>query len=243
MIAKGRIERLRRGVSKWLVRVTPFRLLGGYKHPLKLELLGQGDGAWTIPTNVLGPTSICYCFGVGCDASFDVVLSKRYTCPVYSFDPTPSSIEYMSQHLDWPLVFKPWGIWSCDTTMALFHQDVSDVTNLSLINPGDFRGGKRADVELYSLKTIMQRLGHKKVALIKMDIEGAWFEVLQNMTESSIVPDVLCVEFDSPTSFLKVVKTIRLLRKAKLICIHRQRDDYMFVKEKFLAASGSPEVH
>lgn len=234
MITHGRIERLRRGFSKWMVRLIPLRLLGGYEHPIKLELLGQGDGAWTLPENCLNSASICYCFGVGCDASFDLDLAKRYACTVHSFDPTPSSIEYMNQHPDWPLVFKPWGVWSSDTKKALYHQDVTDNTNLSLINPGDFRGGKQTDVELFSLKTIMQRLGHKKATLIKMDIEGAWCEVLHNVATTAILPDILCVEFDSPTSVLKVVKTIRLLRKSGLVCVHRQRDDYLFVTEKIL---------
>ena len=234
MITHGRVERLRRGISKWLVRVTPFRLLGGRKHSLELESLGQGDGAWTIPESLLDSDSICYCFGVGCDASFDIALANQFGCHVHSFDPTPSSIEYMSQHPEWPLVFKPWGVWSSDTTMALFHQDASDDTNLSLINPGDFRGGKQSDVELFSLKTIMQRLGHSKITMIKMDIEGAWFEVLRSMAAAGIFPKVLCVELDSPTSILKVRKIIRLMRVAGLVCIHRQRDDYLFVTERHL---------
>lgn len=235
MISHGRVERLRRGISKWLVRLTPLRLLGGHKHPIKLEALGQGDGAWTLPENCLDSASVCYCFGVGCDASFDLALEKRYACAVHSFDPTPSSIEYMSRQPDWPLVFKPWGIWSCDTKKALFHQDVTDNTNLSLINPGEARGGKQTEVELFSIKTIMQRLRHEKVTLIKMDIEGAWFEVLQDIAGNKLLPDVLCVEFDSPTSLLKVLKIIRLLRKAGLVCVHRKRDDYLFVAEKSLA--------
>ena len=235
MIIHGRIERIRRGLSKWLVRIIPLRLLGGQRSVLKLETLGQGDGAWSVPENILDSSSICYSFGIGCNASFDVSLAQHYACLVYCFDPTPSSIEYMCQYSDWPLEFKPWGIWSCDTTKALYYQDISDETNLSLINPGEFRGGKQGDVELFSLKTIMQRLGHEKVTLIKMDVEGAWFNVLQDIAVHAILPDILCVEFDSPTSLLRVVKTIRKLGEAKLICIHRQRDDYLFVNESMLS--------
>lgn len=230
MITHGRIERVRRGLSKCLVRLIPLRLLGGDKVKPNLERLGKGDGAWTIPRKALDSGAVCYCFGVGCDASFDLALAERYSVQIHSFDPTPSSIEYMRQHSDWPVIFHPWGIWNLDTTKSLFQQDIYDNTNLSLINPGNYRGGKQVDVELCSMKTILQRLGHEKIALIKMDIEGAWFEVLQDMIENTIIPDILCVEFDSPTSLAKVYKIIKRLRNAGLICIHRQKDDYLFTK-------------
>jgi hypothetical protein len=55
------------------------------------------------------------------------------------------------------------------------------------------------------------------------------------MVAYAIVPDVLCVEFDSPTSLVKVVKTIKRLSKAGLTCIHRQKDDYLFVKKTKIA--------
>ncbi len=234
MVSHGRVERFRRGLFKWMVRLTPLRLLGGRKHSLKLVALGQGDGSWTVADGLLGDSSVCYCFGIGCDASFDVALVERYACKVFSFDPTPSSIEYMGQHADWPLTFSPWGVWSSDMKMPLYRQDVADDTNLSVIDSGTSRGGKQAEVEFCSLPTIMQRLGHQNITLLKMDIEGAWFEVLGNMLLHSIVPEALCVEFDSPTSLLRVLTTIKNLRQAGLVCIHRDRDDYLFVRETAL---------
>lgn len=230
MITHGRIERIRRGVSKWFVRLVPLRLLGGRPLDIKLDRLGHGDGAWTIPQKALNPGAVCYCFGVGCDASFDLALAARHAIKVHSFDPTPSSIEYMGQHTEWPIKFHPWGVWRQDSVRTLYRQDSNDETNLSLLNPGSYRGGKQGEVELYSLNTIIQRLGHEYISLIKMDIEGAWYEVLKNMIENNIIPDVLCVEFDSPTSLLKVYGTIRRLRSSGLKCIHRHRDDYLFVK-------------
>ncbi len=233
----GRIERVRRGISKWLVRAVPLRCLGGRKLPIGLHKLGEGDGAWTVPNAILKRDDICYCFGIGCDASFDLALAEKFSVQVHSFDPTPSSIEYMNCLLKCPVAFHPWGLWNQDTIGSLFHQAVSDDTNLSLINPGNYRGGIQADVQLFRLKTIMQRLGHEKIALIKMDIEGAWYEVIKDMMENGLIPEVLCVEFDSPTSLPKVITTVWRLRKAGLCCIHRHRDDYLFVNQAWLRPS------
>ncbi|MDX2480283.1 MAG: hypothetical protein QNK24_08090 [Desulfuromusa sp.] len=234
MITHGRIERLQRGLSKWLVRLVPLTVLGGHKCSLALERIGIDDGSWTVPQNVLPPGAVCYCFGVGCDASFDIALAERSSVQIHSFDPTPSSIEYMNCHPEWPISFHPWGIWVKDSVGALYFQDRTDETNLSLLNPGSHRGGKQADVELCSLSTILQRLGHESVELIKMDIEGAWYEVVEDMIRTHIIPEILCVEFDSPTSLFKVISTIRRLRGVGLYCIHRDRDDYLFVSLNYL---------
>ena len=105
MITHGRIERIRRGLSKWLVRLVPLKLLGGRKSSLALERLGNGDGAWTVPKKDLTPGAVCYCIGIGCNASFDLALADRSSTQVHSFDPTPSSIEYMNRNPEWPINF------------------------------------------------------------------------------------------------------------------------------------------
>ena len=47
----------------------------------------------------------------------------------------------------------------------------------------------------YSLATIVERLGHKRIDLLKMDIEGAEYEVLEGLLDSPVLPDQLLVEF------------------------------------------------
>jgi FkbM family methyltransferase len=59
------------------------------------------------------------------------------------------------------------------------------------------RGSARAAVELpvQRLTTIMRDLGHDKINLLKMDIEGAEYSVLADLLASHIRVDQLLVEF------------------------------------------------
>ena len=101
-----------RGANKLIVRNMPLRLLGIQQVNIPFETLGIGEGSWSIPTESVNSNSICYCVGVGRDISFDLFLQKKYNCLVFSFDPTPSSIEYIESLGDIPISFHPWGIWN-----------------------------------------------------------------------------------------------------------------------------------
>jgi len=54
---------------------------------------------------------------------------------------------------------------------------------------------KRFEAPVYSLKTIMNKLGHQRLDLLKLDIEGGEYEVLNNLIASEIVVDQLLIEF------------------------------------------------
>ena len=84
-------------------------------------------------------------------------------------------------------------------------------------------------VECYTLQTVLQRLGHARVDLLKIDIEGAWMPVIENFVASGISPRIFCVEFDSPTSVFRVRKAVRLLSQVGLHMVHRRGDNYLFV--------------
>ena len=70
------------------------RMLTFSRGALDLKSLGTGDGASTVPVNLIVPESVCYCAGVGLDISFDIELAKL-GANVFCFDPTPRSIEFM----------------------------------------------------------------------------------------------------------------------------------------------------
>ncbi len=51
------------------------------------------------------------------------------------------------------------------------------------------------EVSAYSLTSITEQLGHRRIDLLKMDIEGAEYEVLEGLLESPVLPTQLLVEF------------------------------------------------
>jgi len=218
-----------RGLNKLMVRLLPPSLLFGRPIELDTMVLGEGDGSWRVPRSLPSPNPVCYCVGVGMDASFDRQLAEVLKAEVHSFDPTPTSVAYMRDAPD-GVAFHPWGVWDDDTELPMYHQDPGDAVNLSVINPGASRGGRQVTAEFLRLQTIMRHLGHTHIDLLKIDVEGAWWRILRDMCACGIVPGVLCVEFDSPTSVLRVFRMGRLLRRAGMRFVSRSRDDYLFVQ-------------
>jgi FkbM family methyltransferase len=196
---------------------------------LRLESLGEGDGAWIVPLELIIPGAICYCVGVGVNATFDVALAARSGTAVFAFDPTPRTVDYM-RALDPAakgITFLPVGVWNSDTTLRFYAPMNRRHANFSV---RDIHGtAEYFTAECHRMSSIMTRLGHSHVDLVKIDIEGAWYEVVSNMIEERSLPDILCVEFDTPTSLFKVLTTVRRLRAAGLSLVHRDRDNYLFV--------------
>lgn len=58
----------------------------------------------------------------------------------------------------------------------------------------------------------MDELGHTQVDLLKLDIEGAEYEVLHSVLKEGIAIKMICVEFDQPAPFRQMLHTLRLLR-------------------------------
>ena len=59
------------------------------------------------------------------------------------------------------------------------------------------KGNEYINVNVYKLKTIMNRLNHTKIDLLKIDIEGCECEVIEQMLLEKIYPLYLSVDFDT----------------------------------------------
>lgn len=227
--------RIRRKCDKMIVHTfLPF-LAKLQRGELELQRLGTDYGGWTVPVNLLNERSICYCVGVGIDASFDFVLVDMFGCKLFSFDPTPKAIDYMAhQKYDHDrLKFLPVGIWDKNTKLRFFAPAHPDQTSHSVY---DLHGsGKYFVAECRTLSSIMQQLGHEHIDLLKLDIEGAWRKVIQNIVDEQIRISILCVELDSPTSLRRVLWVIRTLQSIGFALAHFKKDNYLFVQETLLS--------
>ena len=52
------------------------------------------------------------------------------------------------------------------------------------------------EADCRTIKTLMQTFGHAELSLLKLDVEGAEYEILASLLEVNIHPAILCVEFD-----------------------------------------------
>ena len=154
-----------------------------------------GYGGWVVHEKDLSSESVVYSFGVGEDASFDMSIIDRFGLTVFAFDPTPKSIAWVkSQGL--PINFKLHEYGLADFNGFISFNPPTNPNHVShTILERKETNDDSIEVEVKKLKTIMEELEHEKIDLLKMDIEGAEYQVIDELANSDIRPKQLLIEF------------------------------------------------
>jgi len=129
----------------------------------------RGDGGkWVSDPQALPPGAVVYSFGVCDDISFDVEMAGRFGCEVHMFDPAPGVNSNFSGFAQGS---------ACGTGRLFYHDlgigptsdDPKTCRDLTL-------DGKKCEVK--DLATIARTLGHVRIDILKLDIEGGEFVAL-----------------------------------------------------------------
>jgi FkbM family methyltransferase len=178
----------------------------------KIVRIGTDYGGWAVPDDRLGANSVCYCVGIGEDASFDLGLIDRYGCDVHAFDPTPVAVTYVSNAVTPPAFhFHPVGLWSYDGQIPFYPPQNRAHASYSALNLQQTEESIYCDVK--RLSSLMSQLGHTRLDLLKMDIEGAEFDVIDTILADGLDIDTICVEFHRSTGDIeRIVETVDRLR-------------------------------
>jgi len=162
---------------------------------LKSIRLGSDYGGWDIPDGTITPSSVVYAAGIGTDISFDLALISRFNSQVHAFDPTPKSIEWLeAQKLPKNFHHYPWGLADHDGTVQ-FHIPKNPAHVSHSMVESQVTCKESVVVSVRTIASIMAELGHARLDLLKMDIEGAEYAVLADLLSSSLRPTLLLVEF------------------------------------------------
>jgi FkbM family methyltransferase len=178
-----------------------------------LVRLGSGYGGWWVPREFVGPGRVAYCAGAGEDITFDLALHEA-GCVVRTFDPTPRAIVYVREHAP-PcdrFRFEPVGWWSEERTLRFYAPRDPEHVSHSALNLQ--RTTEYFDAQVKTVRTLMTELGDTQVDLIKMDIEGAEYAVIDSFLSQGPLPAVLCVEFDQPQPARRALDAVRRLTAA-----------------------------
>jgi FkbM family methyltransferase len=213
-----------------LIRIIFMTLLLRPKKRHDLERLGSGCGGYYIPTTLLDSDSICYCIGVGDDISFDLDLISRFNCEIYAFDPTPRSIEYVKDNASniSRYHFFNVGLWSSDTMLRFYAPKNPEHVSHSILNlqhSSDFFVAR-----CRRLIQIMNEFSHDHLELIKLNIEGAEYEVLESILEDNLDISIICVTFDQPMPLRKTRRAIDSLCNHGYDLVNIDHWNYTFIK-------------
>jgi FkbM family methyltransferase len=222
-----------------------------------LRRIGTAYGGWYCDPLFLQPGGAVICAGAGEDISFDVALNRTYGVRVICVDPTPRAVAHVRRVLDCAVVGQaapiddgqavyelqgfsaerfhlyPVALWDKETTIRLFAPSDASHVSHSVLNLQ--RTQTYIDVPARRIESIAAEHGAQRLALLKLDIEGAEYAVIDDLLAGAMRPDQLLVEFDElhgPASLApvwRVATRIRALRRCGYRLVKVEHANFVFV--------------
>lgn len=157
---------------------------------------GSSYGGFYINPDLLNQKSIVYSFGIGKDITFDMKCIKNHGCKVFGFDPTPKSIQWISSQITHPMfVFNNYGISSITGYQNFFLPINPKGVSGSMVNTQAVNQNNSIKVLMKSFNDITDYFDHKLIDVVKIDIEGSEYEIIDDILNSNCIINQILVEF------------------------------------------------
>lgn len=221
--------------------------------------LGTSYGFAFIPNKIFTSGSIIYSFGAGEDLHWEVEVVKKIKCKIFLFDPTPRSYDHFIEFsertkakeeyfstLNLPykankeildkIKFNKIALWNKDEFVKFFEpknsNDVShSITNIQLSE-------NYIEVKAMRLSSIMKSLKHDSIDYLKLDIEGAEYEVIEDLLNGKLNVKFIYLECHysndlSPIENVRrVFRTINKIISTGYVIIHMKEKRYFTLMKK-----------
>ncbi len=232
-------------ISKAKAKQIFLKLTGKVSHlkkrvKVKHKWYGGEYGGFYLCPDFLNENSIVYSFGIGEDISFDNAVIENHNCQVFGFDPTPKSISWInSQKLNKKFHFYEFGISDKSEIVDFFLPNNPQYVSGSIINQKNVDSVSKVSVEMKSLADIMNELGHKHIDVLKMDIEGAEYSVIENILKNKISISQILIEFHDrffENESLKSKQVIEELRRSgyEIFAVSDSFEEVSFINKTLL---------
>ncbi len=165
---------------------------------LSIETLTAGarSGVWTVWPALLHTESVIYSFGVGDNIAWELALIDRFGLTVHAFDPTPASVDWVArQNLPSNFVFHPIGVAGHDGMLPFTLPRRGSRFNYRPSRLPPTHGSRVVEAPVRRLATLMQQLGHERLDVLKIDVEGGEYDVIDDLLRCQIPVGQLLVEF------------------------------------------------
>ena len=185
-----------------------------------MEFLGTPTGGrWFEPAD-FKPGQIMFSCGVGEDLSFEIEAAK-HGVEIYCFDPTEKSARYYST-LGARMAFIKCGIYTANTRKRFYYPSNENYVSCSIDNLQ--HTNKYFIAEVFTIDYLMDLFKIPHIDILKLDIEGTEYAVIDYLFDRGIYLDILMVEFHGNGDTLACIEKI----KTKYTKTHQHVNDYIF---------------
>lgn len=176
----------------WRLKRSVGRRWREWRLPAGFERLGTRYGGWWLLAPAVGRDPLLVDCGLGKDISFPVAFLDRFGGRVIGVDPNPAALEYSLAHRPEGMEVRPEAFWTqagCELTfhlprsLAELPQGADGVSG-SLLASHSYAGTRTVAVRTTSLPEILAQAGREECDVLKMDIEGAEYDVLEAQCRS-----------------------------------------------------------
>ena len=174
-------------LTKFLIWLSPRKLFIPTQIKIDKKWTGSGYGGFYVHMPALDDQSTVLSFGIGEDVSFDLDLSSAKNVRVYCFDPTRGVDKFIHPHVEKnPLLsFAPVGLSARDEKVLFFPPENTTHVSCSVV-PNQQTRDRAYTVQMKRLPTILQEINISQIDLLKIDIEGAEYEVIPDILAENI---------------------------------------------------------
>ncbi|WMW22217.1 FkbM family methyltransferase [Methanolobus mangrovi] len=154
---------------------------------------------------------------------------------IHGFDPTPKAIDFVEKKGVNNFVLHPIGVASSNGFMSFYSPKNPEHVSHSLVE-NDNNSSKYIKVKVKTIDAIMNELGHKKIDILKMDIEGSEYDVVAYMLDNKIYPEQLLIEFHhrfEPFTINNTIETVNKLMDCsyQITSISGNNQEFSFIRQ------------
>jgi FkbM family methyltransferase len=214
----------------------------------ELEFHGNDYCGWCIPRGALGRDSVVVDVGLGEDVAFSTSLIERYGLTVHGFDPTPRAIEYVRGLQLRQFAVHELGVAGASGRATFYLPNNPAHVSGSLVKESHV-GATQISVEVISLAQVFERIAAPRIHLLKLDIEGAEYDLIaaRDFARCAADVDMICIEFHHrwPSYGRKAtLEAVATLQRCGFRCAWRSgatNEDFLFVNERARAGQRNGE--
>lgn len=197
---------------------------------------GEAAGFQIVPSFLQKKENLtAYSFGICFDFSFEMELVQKYGMAVYAFDPSPEVIEEMKGYdLPEKLKYYPYGLSDEDAKKIFYCPSPGTDYSEYFVS---WTGSDKTQMQVYRLSTLMGKLGHDHLDILKMDVEGSEFLALPDILNMGIDFDQLCIETHTrifPDSVEKMRSLKKLLNSHGYLLVSNERQEQTYIRKNLL---------